>query len=257
MGRPPPPDGAQKVRFNPRLPSRLCSKSSRRDAILRLGIGWKERVRAEADRNFSRLAGGRDFAIGSASDARCVEAHLRAIRYVQSDQPEISGRLAERLRPRQARRRRHRHAASGREYRETGRLLPEEPHRSDDAGGRDNSGAAKTVGREQRARVSKKVVMAEQRENARDPVRRWTLIILGVIIAVFLYSIIADRMTPYTSQAIVQAYVVRVAPEVSGRVLEVGVTDNQKVKAGELLFRIDPEPYEIALAQATAKVDRG
>jgi multidrug resistance efflux pump len=98
--------------------------------------------------------------------------------------------------------------------------------------------------------------MAEQSEKARDPVRRWTLIILGVIVAVFLYSIIADRMTPYTSQAIVQAYVVRVAPEVSGRVLKVGVSDNQKVKAGELLFRIDPEPYEIALRQASAKVDR-
>jgi multidrug resistance efflux pump len=98
--------------------------------------------------------------------------------------------------------------------------------------------------------------MADKSEKARDPVRRWTLIILGVIIAIFLYSIIADRMTPYTSQAIVQAYVVRVAPEVSGRVLEVGVTDNQRVKAGELLFRIDPEPYDIALKQAAAKVDR-
>jgi len=99
--------------------------------------------------------------------------------------------------------------------------------------------------------------MAEQSgKTARDPVRRWTLIVLGVIIIIFLYSIIADRMTPYTSQAIVQAYVVRMAPEVSGRVIELGVTDNQKVKAGELLFRIDSEPYQIALKQAEAKVDR-
>jgi multidrug resistance efflux pump len=97
--------------------------------------------------------------------------------------------------------------------------------------------------------------MAEQSEKTRDPVRRWTLIVLAVIVVLFLYSIIADRMTPYTSQAVVQAYVVHVAPEVAGRVLEVGVTDNQKVKAGELLFRIDQEPYEIALKQAEAKVD--
>src|SRR5215813_12196296 len=96
--------------------------------------------------------------------------------------------------------------------------------------------------------------MAANSEAPRDPVRRWTLIILGVIVALYLYSIIADRMTPYTSQAIVQAYVVRVAPEVSGRVLEVGVTDNQKVNAGELLFRIDPEPYQLALQEAEAKV---
>jgi multidrug resistance efflux pump len=98
--------------------------------------------------------------------------------------------------------------------------------------------------------------MVEKTEKTRDPVRRWTLIVLGVIVAIFLYSIIADRMTPYTSQAIVQAYVVRVAPEVSGRVLELGVTDNQRVKAGELLFKIDPEPYQIALRQAEARVDR-
>jgi multidrug resistance efflux pump len=97
--------------------------------------------------------------------------------------------------------------------------------------------------------------MAEKSEKARDPVRHWTLIVLGLIVAIFLYSIIADRMTPYTSQAIVQAYVVRVAPEVAGRVMKLGVTDNQRVKAGELLFRIDPEPYQIALKQAEARVD--
>ncbi len=97
--------------------------------------------------------------------------------------------------------------------------------------------------------------MVERSDKTRDPVRRWTLIILAIIVAVFLYSVIADRMTPYTSQAIVQAFVLRVAPEVSGRVLEIGVIDNQKVKAGELLFRIDPEPYQIALKQAEANVD--
>ena len=80
--------------------------------------------------------------------------------------------------------------------------------------------------------------MVEKSEKGGDPVRRWTLIVLGVIVGIFLYSIIADRMTPYTSQAIVQAYVVRVAPEVSGRVLELGVADNQKVKAGELLSMV-------------------
>lgn len=97
--------------------------------------------------------------------------------------------------------------------------------------------------------------MTEKDGKTTDPVRRWTLIVLGVIVAIFLYSIIADRMTPYTSQAIVQAYVLRVAPEVSGRVIELGVVDNQRVKSGELLFRIDPEPYEIALRQADARVD--
>jgi multidrug resistance efflux pump len=96
--------------------------------------------------------------------------------------------------------------------------------------------------------------MTDKDETPRDPVKRWTLIILAAIVALYLYSIIADRMTPYTSQATVQAFVVRMAPEVSGRVQEVLVADNQKVKAGDVLFRIDPQPYEIALKQADARL---
>lgn len=89
---------------------------------------------------------------------------------------------------------------------------------------------------------------------ARDPVRRWTLIILNLIVILFLYSIIADRLTPYTSQATVQAFVVRMAPEVAGRVIEVNVADNQRVKGGDVLFRLDPQPFELALQQAEAKL---
>ena len=87
-----------------------------------------------------------------------------------------------------------------------------------------------------------------------DPVRRWTLIVLGLIVILFLYSLIADRLTPYTSQATVQAFIVRMAPEVAGRVIEVNVVDNQKAMAGDVLFRIDPQPFEIALQQADAKL---
>ncbi len=96
--------------------------------------------------------------------------------------------------------------------------------------------------------------VADKSQPTRDPVRRWTLIILGLIVVLFVYSIIADRMTPYTSQATVQTFVVRMAPEVAGRVIEVNVIDNQRVKAGETLFRIDPQPYEIAVRQAEARL---
>ena len=95
---------------------------------------------------------------------------------------------------------------------------------------------------------------AKKNDAPRDPVRRWTLIVLGLIVILFLYSLIADRLTPYTSQATVQAFVVRMAPEVAGRVIEVNVADNQRVKGGDVLFRIDPQPYTIALQQAEAKL---
>ena len=96
--------------------------------------------------------------------------------------------------------------------------------------------------------------MAVKSDAPRDPVRRWTLIILGLIVILFFYSIIADRLTPYTSPATVQAFVVRMAPEVAGRVIEVNVADNQRVKGGDVLFRLDPQPFELALQQAEAKL---
>ena len=87
-----------------------------------------------------------------------------------------------------------------------------------------------------------------------NPVRKWTLVVLAICVVFLLYSLIADRLTPYTSQAVAQAYIVGIAPEVAGRIIEVDVEDNQPVKAGEILFRIDPEPYRIAVEQAEAKL---
>jgi membrane fusion protein (multidrug efflux system) len=55
-----------------------------------------------------------------------------------------------------------------------------------------------------------------------------------------------------TDNAYVQQRMVVIAPEISGAVIAVDVAENQTVAAGDTLFRIDPEPYRIALAQAEA-----
>ena len=55
-----------------------------------------------------------------------------------------------------------------------------------------------------------------------------------------------------TDNAFIQADTVSVAPQVDGYVTEVLVTDNEVVKAGQLLARSDPAPFEAALAQAEA-----
>ena len=91
---------------------------------------------------------------------------------------------------------------------------------------------------------------AEQRS------RRWIWIVLLICVAIFAYNLIADRLTPYSSQATVQAYIVSVAPEVAGTVVEIGVIDNQIVKEGDLLFRLDPQAYEVAVREAL-RSDRG
>lgn len=82
--------------------------------------------------------------------------------------------------------------------------------------------------------------------------RRNVVITLGVCVVLLVYHLIADRLTPYTNQAYVQAFVVDVAPEVAGAVVEVAVRDNQRVKAGEKLFRVDPARFEFAAARAEA-----
>ncbi|MCL4485349.1 MAG: HlyD family secretion protein [Nitrospirae bacterium] len=61
-----------------------------------------------------------------------------------------------------------------------------------------------------------------------------------------------DRITPWTRDGRVRADWVSVAPDVSGLVTEVDVRDNQKVSRGDVLFRIDPRRFSIALAAARA-----
>jgi multidrug resistance efflux pump len=89
-----------------------------------------------------------------------------------------------------------------------------------------------------------------------NPLRRAALIVVTVTILLFALSIFMERFTPSSSQAVVQAYVVRMAPEVGGRVIGVDVADNAHVDVGQVLFRIDPRPFELAVAEAQAQVEQ-
>lgn len=86
------------------------------------------------------------------------------------------------------------------------------------------------------------------------PLRRITRTVLVALLVALLYHLIADRLTPYTSQATVQGFLVQIAPEVSGPVVAVDVRDNQAVLTGQPLFRLDPRPFEIALRSAEASL---
>ena len=55
-----------------------------------------------------------------------------------------------------------------------------------------------------------------------------------------------------TDNAYVQQDMISVSPDVSGRIVAVNVKENQRVKAGDVLFTIDPQPFRIALDQADA-----
>jgi multidrug resistance efflux pump len=76
------------------------------------------------------------------------------------------------------------------------------------------------------------------------------IVVLALIVASLAWYFAADRLTPYTSQARVQAFVVPVAAEVAGMVLAVHVKDNDEVRRGQPLFDIDPTQYRIALQRS-------
>ena len=61
---------------------------------------------------------------------------------------------------------------------------------------------------------------------------------------------------PWTRDGQVRGHVIQVAPRVSGMVTRIAVIDNQFVKAGDLLFELDREPFEIAIGQAEANLKR-
>lgn len=77
--------------------------------------------------------------------------------------------------------------------------------------------------------------------------------LVAAVLAWFLWQ--NYMYSPWTRDARVQAKVVRVAPDVAGRVVRVAVADNEKVAKGELLFQIDPARYRNAVQQARADLE--
>lgn len=88
-----------------------------------------------------------------------------------------------------------------------------------------------------------------------DPVNQGVKWVIGLIALSLLWYLLADRFTPYTQQARVQALVVPVAAEVAGRVTRVLARNNQMVEAGAVLFEVDPEQYQIAVERARAELE--
>jgi multidrug efflux system membrane fusion protein len=79
------------------------------------------------------------------------------------------------------------------------------------------------------------------------------VIVLGAVAA----GVAAWRLSdvhPRTDDAAVRANIVGIAPHVSGPITELHVVDNQRVKAGDLLFVVDTRPYEARLARVRAEL---
>ena len=84
----------------------------------------------------------------------------------------------------------------------------------------------------------------------------FSITLAAVALAGYVLATMFDEYLfhPWTRDGHVRAQIVKITPRVSGPIVELPVSDNQAVKTGDLLFRIDPRTYELAVEQAEAKL---
>src|SRR5690349_18441219 len=82
------------------------------------------------------------------------------------------------------------------------------------------------------------------------------LVATMVMVAIVLAIVVVHRLDtrPRTTDAVVTANTIQIAPEVSGRIVVLNVKDDAVVHKGEVLFEIERDRYELNLAQAQAQV---
>lgn len=81
------------------------------------------------------------------------------------------------------------------------------------------------------------------------------LLVLAALVALgYLYARYVTK--PWTRNGQVRAQIIGVAPRVSGYLIEVPLVDNQVVRQGDLLFRLDPEPFQLAVDEARVNLQK-
>lgn len=85
---------------------------------------------------------------------------------------------------------------------------------------------------------------------------RWMRRALVLFIVILAYILVTDITIPMTSYSTVQRPVISIAPQVSGKVTDVLVHNNQTVKKGDVLFRIETDDYQIALTHAELELKK-
>jgi len=97
---------------------------------------------------------------------------------------------------------------------------------------------------------------AKQKESTADRSHlgraiKWAILLTALVLTLIVYYFHEEY--PRTDDASVTANIVGIAPRVSGPITRIAVTDNQFVKAGDVLFEIDPTPYQDAVDKAEAQ----
>src|ERR1700726_3690594 len=103
-------------------------------------------------------------------------------------------------------------------------------------------------------------VAAEPRRRLMAGMRRYRRVLLvrvlplAAVIAGLIFYLNGGRYVT-TDDAYVGAQKVLITPDISGKIINVAVKEGQQVSTGDIMFQIDPVPFQLALAQARAKLD--
>lgn len=81
----------------------------------------------------------------------------------------------------------------------------------------------------------------------------WTILIVALAAIFALFKYWQYVTNPWTRNGMVRANVIQVTPRVSGPIVELPIVDNQAIKKGDLLFRIDPRTFQEQYDKATAE----
>jgi multidrug resistance efflux pump len=82
-----------------------------------------------------------------------------------------------------------------------------------------------------------------------------TCVVVGSAIGLVMMKYADYLRNPWTRDGQVRANVIAVAPRISGPIVALPIVDNQRVKTGDLLFRIDPRTFQAQYDQAKANFD--
>jgi len=102
--------------------------------------------------------------------------------------------------------------------------------------------------------AEEKDLKTNKEETTKKPFKRYIAIIVGIIAVVVGGYLIWDASHyQSTDDAYVESHLVQISPKVSGEITEIFITDNQPIKEGDVIAKIDDRDYKVKFEQADAK----
>ena len=112
---------------------------------------------------------------------------------------------------------------------------------------------SRTASRDRRVPTVAMETAGKSRVASRDRLISVGIIVLAAALAIYAFH--ESTVHPTTTDSSIDADIVHVAAAVGGRIIELPVSENARVAAGDLLFQIDPLPYRLAVDQAAADLN--